>query len=40
MKKVGENARPFTYDLDQTPYNSTVEVTIDARDIRPDRQRA
>ena len=27
MKKVGENTRPFRYDLNQTPYNYTVEVT-------------
>ena len=27
MKKVGENTRPFRYDLNQIPYNYTVEVT-------------
>ena len=27
MKKTGKNTRPFTYDLNQTPYNYTVEVT-------------
>ena len=27
MKKVGKTTRPFRYDLDQTPYNYTVEVT-------------
>ena len=27
MKKVGETARPFIYDLNQIPYNYTVEVT-------------
>ena len=27
MKKVGKNTRPFRYDLNQTPYNYTVEVT-------------
>ena len=27
MKKVGENTRPFRYDLNQIPYDSTVEVT-------------
>ena len=27
LKKVGETARPFTYDLNQIPYDSTVEVT-------------
>ena len=27
MKKVGEITRPFRYDLNQIPYNYTVEVT-------------
>ena len=27
MKKVGKTSRPFRYDLNQTPYNYTVEVT-------------
>ena len=27
MKKVGKNTRPFTYDLNQIPYDYTVEVT-------------
>ena len=27
MKKVGETIRPFRYDLNQIPYNYTVEVT-------------
>ena len=26
MKKVGETARPFRYDLNQIPYNYIVEV--------------
>ena len=26
MKKVGETTRPFTYDLNQIPYDYTVEV--------------
>ena len=26
LKKVGETARPFTYDLNQIPYDYTVEV--------------
>ena len=26
LKKVGEPTRPFMYDLDQIPYNYTVEV--------------
>ena len=27
MKKVGKTTRPFRYDLNQIPYNCTVEVT-------------
>ena len=27
MKKVGETSRPYKYDLNQIPYNYTVEVT-------------
>ena len=27
MKKVGKTTRPFTYDLNQIPYNYTVEGT-------------
>ena len=27
MKKVGKNIRPFKYDLNQIPYDYTVEVT-------------
>ena len=27
MKKVGEITRPFRYDLNQIPYDYTVEVT-------------
>ena len=26
MKKVGENTRPFRYDLNQIPYDYTVEM--------------
>ena len=26
MKKLGKTARPFRYDLNQTPYDYTVEV--------------
>ena len=26
MKKLGKTTRPFGYDLNQTPYNYTVEV--------------
>ena len=31
LKKVGKNTRPFTYDLNQIPYDYTGEVT-DSRD--------
>ena len=27
LKKVGEPTRPFSYDLNQIPYNHTVQVT-------------
>ena len=27
LKKVGKTVRPFRYDLNQTPYDYTVEVT-------------
>ena len=27
LKKVGKNTRPFRYDLNQTPYDYTVEVS-------------
>ena len=27
MKKVGETTRPFRYDLNQIPYDYTIEVT-------------
>ena len=27
LKKVGKTTRPFRYDLNQIPYNYTVEVT-------------
>ena len=26
LKKVGKTTRPFRYDLNQTPYNYTVEI--------------
>ena len=26
MKKVGKTTRPFSYDLNQTPYDYTVEM--------------
>ena len=36
MKKVGKTTRPFRYDLNQIPYDYTVEVT-DLRDYLVDR---
>ena len=41
MKKVGKTTRPFRYDLNQIPYNYTVEVTnrfkgLDLIDIVPE----
>ena len=31
LKKVGKTTRSFRYDLNQIPYDYTVEVTIDSR---------
>ena len=31
LKKVGKTNRPFRYDLNQIPYDFTVEVRIDLR---------
>ena len=41
LKKVGKNTRPFRYDLNQIPYDYTVEVTnrfkgLDRTDIVPE----
>ena len=41
LKKVGKTTRPFRYDLNQTPYDYTVEVTnrfkgLDLTDKVPD----
>ena len=41
MKKVGKTTRPFRYDLNQIPYDDTVEVTnrfkgLDLRDRVPE----
>ena len=41
MKKVGETTRPFRYDLNQIPYDYTVEVRnrfkgLDLIDREPD----
>ena len=43
MKKVGETTRPFRYDLNQIPYDYTVEVRnrfkgLDLIDKVPDEQ--
>ena len=32
LKKVGKTTRPLRYDLNQIPYDYTVEVEIDLRD--------
>ena len=32
LKKVGKATRPFRYDLNQFPYDYTMEVTNDSRD--------
>ena len=42
LKKVGKTTRPFIYDLNQIPYNYTVEVTdrfkgLDLTDRGPDK---
>ena len=42
MKKVGEITRPFKYDLNQIPYDYTVEVTnrfkvLDLIDRKPEK---
>ena len=41
LQKVGKTTRPFRYDLNQIPYDSTVEVTnrlkgLDLIDRMPD----
>ena len=36
LKKVGKTTRPFRYDLNQIPYDYTVEVT-NSQGIRSDR---
>ena len=33
MKKVGKTTRPFRYDLNQIPYDYTVEVTNRFKDL-------
>ena len=41
LKKVGKTTRPFRYDLNQTPYDYTVEVAnrfkgLDLKDRMPE----
>ena len=31
LKKVGKTARPFRYDLNQIPYDYTVDYTVEVR---------
>ena len=33
MKKVGKTTRPFRYDLNQIPYDYTVEVTNSFKEL-------
>ena len=40
LKKVGKSTRPFRYDLNQIPYNYTVEVRNRFKGTRSDRQNA
>ena len=35
MKKVGKTARPFRYDLNQIPYDYTVEVRNRFKELDP-----
>jgi len=35
LKKVGKTTRPFRYDLNQIPYNYTVEVTNRFKGLDP-----
>ena len=37
MKKVGKTTRPFRYDLNQIPYDYTVEVRNRFKDRVPDK---
>ena len=43
LKKAGKTSRPFRYDLNQIPYNYTMEMTnrfkgLDLRDRVPEEQ--
>ena len=35
MKKVGKTSRPFRYDINQIPYDYTVEVTNRFMELDP-----
>ena len=35
LKKVGKTTRPFRYDLNQVPYDYTVEVTDRSKGLNP-----
>ena len=35
LKKVGETTRPFSYDLNQIPYDYTVEVRNGSKGLDP-----
>ena len=37
LNKIGKTTRPFRYDLNQIPYDYTVEVKIGSRDYLIDR---
>ena len=37
LKKVGKTTRPFRYDLNQIPYNYTVEVINRFKGFRSDK---
>ena len=40
LKKVGKTTRPFRYDLNQIPYNYTVEVRNRFKGLKLNRQSA
>ena len=40
LKKVGKTTRPFRYDINQIPYNYTVEVRNRFKGTRSDRHSA
>ena len=40
FEKIGKTTRPFRYDLNQIPYDYTVEVTDRFKGFRSDKQSA